>query len=297
MRRLFVILAGALAMAVGTTAGAAVTRTIVSTWNPVSTARTSLKVTSIGSGECGPGSDVLGDYAYRCGRRSPPAIADPCWRDGPRSDRVLCTSSPWRRRVLMMRVPDLLFVAGVTFAHRINPQSDQPWALELMNGTRCTGYQGAHSAIDTPRGRRWIEYYCNRPNVGLLGNVSRGRVWHITSVRGRSATHYRLRNVAIRRAVFPSLPSVMQEQNDTARAAARGSGLLRSVLRVRLAMPGLEWANVQALTPTGSPSITLWRLVRRRGHVWRVVRLRRPACRSRLPASVRHQLFGCPLPR
>jgi hypothetical protein len=280
----------------GATAGAGARRTTITSWNPVGVARSSLTFASLGSGTCGPGSDVLGDLGYRCGARN--LIADPCWRDGAAvTDNVVCATSPWASHAYTIRVPRLLFSAGVTFSARVDPQHDWPWALVLDDGNRCLLYQGAHDSVITRRGRIAVEYHCLRGDVFLLRTLRRGPVWHIPAVRW-TGTHYRLLGTAsIRRAIFASLPPAMKRQNDLAREAAAATGFLKDVLLVRLALPTPAWAYVRALAPDNSRAITTWRLVRRQAHRWQVVRLKRSPCRSRVPPAVRRQLFGCPRPQ
>jgi hypothetical protein len=249
--------------------------------------------TSLGRGRCGPGSEAIGDLGYRCGAGN--LLADPCWRDGAApSDNAVCATSPWASRAYTIRVPRLLFSAGVTFSASIDPRHDPPWALVLDDGNRCLLFQGAHDSLSTRRGRIVIDYYCLRGHVNLLGNLRRGPRWRIGAARWTGHRYQLLGTVTVRRAIFASLPPAMKRENDLARDAAAATGLLPHVLLVRLAFPKLGWAYAQALAPDNSAAVTIWRLARRQGHTWQRVRLKRAPCHSELPRSVRRQLFGCP---
>jgi hypothetical protein len=288
----WLVVATALFLVTGTAAGADAPRTIVETWNPFGATRSLLTFTSLGTGHCGPGSEVIGDFGYRCGAGN--SLADPCWRDGAApTERVVCAPSPWASRVYTIRVPRLLFSAGVTFAAHVDARRDPPWALVLDDGNRCLLYQGAHGYVTTGRGRIVVDYHCLRQHVDLLGNLRRGRLWQIGVVRWTGPRYELLGTATVRRAIFASLPPAMQRQDDLAREAAAAVGLLDRVLLVRLSFPRLGWAFVRALAPATAPAVTTWRLLRRQGRVWRPVRLKRPPCRSRLPRPVRRQLFSC----
>lgn len=266
-------------------------KTVVATWNPVGTVKRTLTLKPLGRGGCGPGSEAIGDFGYRCGAKH--WVVDPCWRDGPApTELVVCPTSPWLRRAATIRVPKLMFVAGVTFAAPVDFRRDPPWAVELADGNHCLLAQGAHDSIKTKHGELVVDYYCEG-NLYLLRNLKRGSVWRIGAAT-QTGGQYRLRgSVAIRRAIFPSLPPAMQRQNDLARTAARASGL-RDLLMVRMSFPAHEWAWIQALAPESSKAITVWKVVHRRGNSWTVVRIRRPVCQdSQVPQRVRRQLFGC----
>ena len=104
-----------------------------------------------------------------------------------------------------------------------------------------------------------------------------------------------LGDVAVSRAIFPSLPPPMQRQNDLARQAAQASRLpLSQLLRVRLSFPALAWAHVTALGPVTSNAITVSAVVHREGRAWSLVHISKPVCKSaQLPPGSHRQLFGC----
>lgn len=294
------LLPALLAFAAVAAGGAAQQRTAIASWSPFAPAgavKPSLEIEPLGRGGCGsgPGSEAIGDYGYRCGAKN--WLDDPCWRDGPQpTDLVICPYGPWDRKAATIRVPHLMLAAGVTFAAPVDAGRDPPWALELANGSRCLLAQGAHDSIALKNGRRLVvDYFCGRSNVVLLRNLRRGRVWRIGTARWTGRRYRLLGDAVVRRAVFPSLPPPMRRQNDLARAAGAASGLrLSQVLRVRMAFPALDWANVEALAPETSKAITVWRVVHRTGRRWSVVHVRRPVCRDRrVPPGARRQLFGC----
>jgi len=295
-----VALVAILTLAGGSSGGAIPRRTAIATWNPfdaTGAVKASLQIKSLGRGGCGAGagSETIGNFGYRCGAGN--LLADPCWRDGPRpTDLVVCTYSPWSRRASTIRVPHLMFDAGVTFAAPLDVEHDPPWALEVGDGNRCVIEQGAHSTVTTRNGGRLVvDYYCGRGGLVLLRNLRRGRIWRIGTARWTGRRYRLLGDVVVRRAIFPSLPPKMQRQNDLARAAAKASARhLAGLLRVRMSFPALDWANVEALAPEGSKAITTWSVVHRVGRRWSIVHVRRPVCRGdQLPRSVRRQLFGC----
>jgi hypothetical protein len=275
-------------------------RTRVATWSPFAangTLKRSLRIEPLGRGGCGsgPGSETIGEYGYRCFAKN--VVGDPCWRDGPRpTDLVVCPDSPWAGKAATIRMPHLMLEAGVTFAAPVDAGRDPPWALELASGNRCIVAQGAHDSIVLKDGRRLVvDYFCERSHIVLLRNLRRGRVWRIGTARWNGRRYRLLGAAVVRRAVFASLPPPMRRQNDLGREAAAASGLrLSQVLRVRMAFPALDWANVEALAPETSKAITVRRVVHRTGRRWSVVLVRRPVCRDgRVPPSARRQLFDC----
>src|SRR5437867_2812900 len=113
--RAAVLLVTVLVLAAPASADTSERKTVVATWNPVGTVKRTLNLKPLGRGRCGPGSEVIGNFGYRCGAGR--WLADPCWRDGPApTELVVCPTSPWSRSADTIRVPNLMFVAGVTFA-------------------------------------------------------------------------------------------------------------------------------------------------------------------------------------
>lgn len=312
-----VVLIAVVGLTTASGVSAARPRTRIVTWNPFTSAgavKPSLALKRAGGGDCihGPSSEAVGDLGYRC--HSGSVGADPCWRDGPRpTDLVVCPPNPWGREALLIRVPHFMLAAGVTYAAPIDVRTEPPWAIETALGDRCLLAQGAHDLVTLRNGHRLVvDYLCDRKNVVLLRDLRRGRVWRIGSARWmplqQPSKHCRgsagagcyvlLGDTTVRSAIFPSLPPPTKRQNRTARAAAAASGLrLAQVLRVRLNLPGEDWAYVEALAPATSKAPSVWTLVHRSRRIWAKVRVP-PTCRDRqLPVGVRHQLLGCGLPR
>ena len=260
--------------------------------------------TTGGCGELGPGSEVIGDFGYRCGFGN--FLADPCWRDGIGGTGIIvCAGDPWTRRVALVRVPHFMLRVGVTFGRA----PDFPWGIELLHRDRCTAAQGAHDSVKLAHGRRLsVDYYC-RSGIVLLRNIRRTKpLWTIGSAR-YDTEHNRyqlLGRVAVRRVILGGLPPEMWRQNDIARRAAIAArGIVRRlaaqelrnpdvhVLRVRLALPAADWAYVHAFAdePRSNrlrdSSVVLHRI----GDRWRWARKFRPYCRM-LPARARRQLFA-----
>jgi hypothetical protein len=304
-----ITLAAAALVAASGRAAATARRTEVVQWSPFDargTIKHSLAVKTVaavgGCGDVGPGSEAIGDYGYRCGFAN--YIDDPCWRDGPgRTEHVICAADPWTRSVKRIRVPKLMLRVGVTFAGMPGPV----WAIELMNGDRCTIAQGAHDTV-TGRGTGLVvDYYC-KSGIVLLRNLRRGGVWRIGSARfDRSRGRYRLLgDVRVRRAFYGGLPRAMRRENELARRAAtlataivrrdakaRGEKVDADPLRVRLVLPGAEWANVYVMAVVHGTDRFRDRsvILKRTGHRWAEFKYGRSTCR-RLPARARQQLFG-----
>jgi hypothetical protein len=302
-------LAAAGLLAVSARSAATAQRTEVVRWSPFDDAgaiKRSLAVETVaavgGCGAVGPGSEAIGDYGYRCGFSN--SIVDPCWRDGAsRTEYVVCAADPWTSSVERIRVPKLMLRVGVTFAGSPNPL----WAIELMNGDRCTIAQGAHATV-TGRGTGLVvDYYC-KSGIVLLRNLRRGAVWRIGSARfDRSRGRYRLLgDVRVRRAFYGGLPRAMRRENELARQAAtlataivrrearaRGEEVEADPLRVRLVLPEAGWANVYVMAVVRGTNRFRDRsvILHRAGSRWVETKYDRSECR-RLPARARQQLFG-----
>jgi hypothetical protein len=283
-------------------------RTEVVQWSPFTaggTIKRSLVAKAMaavgGCGAVGPGSEAIGEYGYRCGFAN--YIVDPCWRDGPgRTEHVICAASPWTRSVERLRVPKLMLRVGVTFAGAPSPV----WAIELTNGDRCTIAQGAHSTV-TGRGTGLVvDYYCES-GIVLVRNLRRGAVWRIGSARfDRRRGRYRLLgDVRVRRAFYGGLPRAMRRENGLARRAAmlataivrrnakaRGEKVDADPLRVRLALPEADWANVYVMAVVHGTDRYRDRsvILRRTGERWAEFDYGRSTCR-RVPGRARQQLF------
>lgn len=196
---------------------AATSRTEVVHWSPFDSSshiKSALVVKRLRAGNCVPGSEAVGDVAYRCG--SGHFVIDPCWRDGPnRTEFVVCADDPWATSVVRFRVPRLLLRAGVTFGRApVVP----PWGIELTNGDRCTLLQGAHDALPKREGGLVVDYRC-RSGIVLLRDIRRGRIWRIGAARYTAGRYVRLGEVTIRRVYVGALPRAMKRQDELARRA------------------------------------------------------------------------------
>lgn len=300
------------AVAVGGSSEANPGRTQVVRWSPFDSSshvKKSLRIKRIrgvgGCGDLGPGSEVVGDFGYRCGFGN--FLVDPCWRDGTgQTNVIVCAENPWVRTVERVRVPHLLLRVGVTFGR----PPHNPWGIELATGDHCTEAQGAHDSVKLSGGRILVvDYYC-ASGVVLLRNLRRTRPrWTIGSARYDDKHHrYRLLGrVIIRRAVLGGLPPAMLRQNEVAHGAAvtairiarpLASRKLKQprlyAFRVRLALPAADWANVHvwADEPSGDRDED-WNVASHRVHSrWIAVQAKRygPYCLN-LPVRILRQLF------
>jgi hypothetical protein len=283
----------------GAGAAAAPPRTEVLHWSPFDSAarvKPSLTVVPIRGGLCTDiGYTLVGGVGYRCGAGN--ALFDACWRDGPNATEfVICTNTPWQRKVLRLRSPNLLLYPGVTY----QPAARYPWAIELTDGNRCTVVQGAHDAVRTHGRMLVVDYDCERHHVVLLREgLQRGRVWHARAARFVSvARGFRLvGHVRLRRVWFGTLPPPMGRQNELAGAAvAAAKRVVRRTARrphlglvwVRLALPRADWAYV--IFERESSDRGLFAVLHRAGGIWEDASAYRPYCKK-VPAEVRRQLF------
>jgi len=121
--------------------------------------------------------------AYRCfaGNND---IFDPCWRESPTSSYVDCLVTPWRHDVARLHaskgIDDSLGAA----------HNRQLWALQLRNGLRCVGSQGASGAVEG----QGISFFCRHSSTVLVGTVDRSKAsWSIRVARtSDGGLHYRL---------------------------------------------------------------------------------------------------------
>jgi len=296
-----------LAAVAGGSSYASTTKTQVVRWSPfdssgqVKKTLTIKRIRAVGScGDIGPGSEVVGDFGYRCGFGN--VLADPCWRDGARrTDFIVCAGNPWARSVDLVRVPHLMLHVGVTFG----AAPTYPWGIQLTSGDRCTAFQGAHDSIVLPGGRRLtVDYYCSS-GIVLLRDLRRAKaLWTIDSARYDDKHHRyrRLGRVTVDRVVLSGLPPAMLRQHEIAHGAALAAiAFVRPlatrqhpdshlhVFRVRLALPAGDWANVHVWDDRGTPGD--WRVVLHRvGGRWIQVKSFETYC-VKLPAPIRQQLF------
>jgi hypothetical protein len=137
------------------------------------------------TGDCWIGSlEAAG--AYRCAARS--RLHDPCYASPMDNDAVVCTTAPWAKTVVRIKLTEPLPEPATS---RDVPRA---WAIELVSGNRCSWMGGATLAV---RGFR-LNYACGR-NRYLFGAPRTGsRFWKIRLSRGVSGKRMRL--VSIKRA-------------------------------------------------------------------------------------------------
>jgi hypothetical protein len=257
-------------------------------------------------GGCDVGSTSRhgGGAAYHCtgDLGGQPYLIDPCWRDGPgRARAVICVTAPWSRTAYRLRVSRLMIDSGVSFR-----EPYRPWALTLTDGNRCVSMTGAVGAIDTPKGRVATGYACAH-DVYLGRNLRRttGR-WRVSAARVMPKEAY-LGELEVAQAFFIGLPrgDVARQHRIAAEAARAGERFIRatqnrvfgkrlydvSVNRVRLALPDANWAQLRAYVLWGGAGIRTASVVLHRvDGQWTTASGYRPFC-TKLPASVRVQLF------
>lgn len=104
--------------------------------------------------------------AWRClaGNR----ILDPCFEgsiDG--RPALACARSPWESTVVLLTPTEELPTAGRREASSV--LEGRPWALELVDGSRCTLLGGASGGVAGMR----VNYGCEGNRVSLVGDVDR----------------------------------------------------------------------------------------------------------------------------
>jgi pimeloyl-ACP methyl ester carboxylesterase len=125
---------------------------------PVSSAglpRPGEAITDGGTGQCGAGSDSVGQ-AYRCFGSGGNGIYDPCWLDNadPAQASVLCQEEPWSTKVIRLTIPAGGLESFLGPFEPIDPSF--PWGVQLSDGERCIALQGAHGTFDG----KVIDYAC-----------------------------------------------------------------------------------------------------------------------------------------
>jgi hypothetical protein len=122
--------------------------------------------------------------ALRCfGSRGP---LDPCWANL-LGDKGACLLTPWSREVITLTT---ITEPAPSSAGALHP--DTVWALELVNGDRCTFSDGTADVIAGER----VNYNCAQGSV--LGHPDRsGRVWRVRYNRSQSPS---IVSISVRRA-------------------------------------------------------------------------------------------------
>jgi hypothetical protein len=145
-------------LATTTTTAAAATE--VRIFTPVSPSATPMiKITKTADGRCWEGSLVAPRReAWRCFLGN--YIEDPCFTAG--YEDVICpTGGPWTGEGVEIRLSEP--VSSIPKANESQqPESINPWALELTDGKRCIFASGATSVVDSLR----QNYLC--PPLGTI---------------------------------------------------------------------------------------------------------------------------------
>jgi hypothetical protein len=123
-------------------------------------------------------------------------IRDPCYaeRKRPPTRAVVCVYSPWDAEVTRARTPRGFVVRAAKVEGAV------PWALELVDGFRCTELGGATTLV----GNRRLNYGCVSPrkrtsHADLYGEPDKQRPrWTIYEARGSDVRA--MRRVAIKTA-------------------------------------------------------------------------------------------------
>jgi hypothetical protein len=153
---------------------------------------TSILQTSTHSGRCWTGSSTaMRSDAWRCMTGN--EIADPCFSANPNASSVVCPQGPWTSAGLRIRLTKPL---PRKFANRGGPSlRNQPWALELGDGSRCLLDSGASSVIESER----LNYFCGAASPeGLWGLPNRhSEPWTIL-IAPFTATHLSERAAIVR---------------------------------------------------------------------------------------------------
>lgn len=129
------------------------------------------------TGHHGRASCLLGGIAvgsaYRC-FTGDHFIFDPCWVQAGGTHHVLCLVTPWRHSVVRLHV-----TRGFTGSAR--PELPRhPWGIQLADGTRCVGSQGASGTVHG----RGVSYRCLDDATLLLEDPdTSGARWRIRVAR------------------------------------------------------------------------------------------------------------------
>ncbi len=137
------------ALPASTTATTAAAATEVRIFTPVSpSGAPTIKITKTADGRCWEGSLVAPRReAWRCFLGN--YIEDPCFTAG-YEDVVCPTGGPWTGEGVEIRLSEP--VTSVASANESQqPESINPWALELADGKRCIFASGASSFVDSLR--------------------------------------------------------------------------------------------------------------------------------------------------
>lgn len=115
--------------------------------------------------------------AYRCFAGNN-YIFDPCWLQAGGTHHVVCLRDPWRHGVVRLHV-----TRGFLGDHYGPVLKKHPWGIQLVDGTRCIGSQGAAGTV----GSLGISYIClDRKTVLLEDPDTSDPLWRIRVARDPS---------------------------------------------------------------------------------------------------------------
>lgn len=128
--------------------------------------------------------------AWRCMAGN--EIYDPCFGVKGRTDRVVCGADPFQQsKPFFIELTAPLKAAPAKSVSKSKPNRElplEPWLVELRDGTRCGRMTGTLAVIDDEP----VAFGCWKPtrkgtahkgpDVGLLGDFSKGKLWTATEV-------------------------------------------------------------------------------------------------------------------
>jgi hypothetical protein len=165
-----------------------------------------ITISSVASGSCEPGSDVLGYVAgniYRCD--SAEGVADPCWAADygmTPTNTVLCMRYPWTNSAFKITTSGLPpeGVSSKSSGQESLLDFQNPWGVELVTGQRCLMIQAGSTLYEGIP----VHWACSN-NLLLLENIDvRVPLWHVTEIKWNGQKYVYKGNVSIKRVWFPT---------------------------------------------------------------------------------------------
>lgn len=141
-------------------------------------------------GVCWLGSLVafLRADAWRC--MSGSRLRDPCFAVSSSDREVVCADTPWAPTGVKLELGHAL---PRNHQNADGGENGPPWGVELADGTRCTSFNGAAPMVADKR----LNYFCERSQLQLYGDVDRGpQKWAIYA-RGNRATALHLVSIRV----------------------------------------------------------------------------------------------------
>ncbi len=168
--------------------------TVATVYRPFSSSGSVLmSITATKSGNCFVSSGTTGrSDAWRCIFGN--FILDPCFSSTAATAFVLCPTAPWTNRGIKITLKSKLPLAHAN--HGPISLAEQPWALQLTNGT---GYLFAGGASSVVGGLRLNYFTSGSSSVGLWGYPDR-HVQPWTIYQAPASAKHLTTKVAIRHA-------------------------------------------------------------------------------------------------